>query len=133
MPIACICESPTRIHLGILVHGKLRLSKISGINNVYRLRIWEFNHNVNEYGPESWSLMHEVIEVKRKRVIAFHPYNGNVIFLLRDYVIWRHMRLEQTRMKKLTKLPSDFRNKFVKALTIMHLLCPTAIPALASI
>ncbi|PON52038.1 hypothetical protein TorRG33x02_309720 [Trema orientale] len=96
-----------RVNLGV-VRGKLRLSKFCRAKkNGLRLRIRELDINFKDVGdPGTWSLIHDVIVEKRRSywavgVISFHPNNGNVVFCY-VILIFGDLRLEQTKMRKLT-------------------------------
>ncbi|KAM6557086.1 hypothetical protein CsatB_004105 [Cannabis sativa] len=120
-----------------LVQGKLRLShlvitKIDG----FVLKIWELD-NENHCGDKDdgvWILVHyfEKKEWKggRMYVIAFHPQDGNIIFLLhRKRYIYRY-NIKKKRMKKIGEFKEDRLAKALYTYTLVHPLWPTSIPYL---
>ena len=80
-----------KVRLGV-VQGRLRLSLIlPEIESTgHNLKVWEFN----EDGEDSWLLVNDVV-LKRETaimsfVLALHPSNGDVIFVVCDQEIYQY-------------------------------------------
>ncbi|GMN42602.1 hypothetical protein TIFTF001_011812 [Ficus carica] len=81
------------VRLGV-VRGRLRLSQLYMVKRYgFVLKVWELNPTKSP-NTTSWSLVHEVRLKKGDTnwmyVVAFHPYKGNVMFLLRNNVLCRY-------------------------------------------
>ncbi|PON95614.1 F-box domain containing protein, partial [Trema orientale] len=133
-----------RFRLG-LVKERLRLSQLlpnesAGIGFV--LKVWELNYNYvddcndNDGFSWTWTLVHNV-EVKDRHklrlfVIAFHPNNGNVIFLLRGYRHIYQYDIVEGKMKQVGKLPDEAKKSCyadLQVFTLVHPFWPTLLPS----
>ncbi|PON65812.1 hypothetical protein TorRG33x02_269880 [Trema orientale] len=137
-------SSEIKVRLG-LVRGQLRLSQLH-INKRkgFVLKVWELNYdnNSNNYNNSDnddgtsrmWALVHHVRVKKwideRQHVIAFHPENGNVIFLLFNRRDIYQYDIGEEIMEKVGQLPDDGRGIYVENIrtyTLAHPLWPTPI------
>lgn len=147
------CAREDYVHLGV-VRGKLRLLQLFMIKRYgYVLKIWELNHNDNNTSGDnnvasssslsntSWILVHEVRPNKGGKNMmhfcAFHPYNSDVIFLLRKNVICRY-EIGVGEYEKVGELPDSVKNDrnpwpAVQTFPLVHPPWPTRIPALPSV
>ncbi|PON93302.1 hypothetical protein TorRG33x02_108730 [Trema orientale] len=91
-----------------VVQGRLRLSQLLKFKGDFVLKIWELNDN-NSGGD--WLLVHHVrltsAKTYKTRVAAFHPNNGNVIFMLHnsEREIYRY-EIGEEKFEKIGRLPS---------------------------
>ncbi|PON95364.1 F-box domain containing protein [Trema orientale] len=122
-----------------VVQGRLRLSQIyRGIKRVlgFVLRIWELVNCDYDNDDASWLLVHDVTltEVKANKmfVAAFHPVNGDVIFLFHDLDVCQYHIREDT-----VEIVEEFSKLndcgYLDAISLVHPLWPTTIPSLPSI
>ncbi|POO00215.1 F-box domain containing protein [Trema orientale] len=135
-------SSKGKVCLGV-VRGQLRLLQLHKINqSCFGLKVWE----LIDYGDvtRSWILVHEV---KLKGVdeifeLAFHPNNGDAIFVVRDRIIYQY-EIENEKYEKISEFPYDDYGenvdqersvaRFPNVFIIMQPLWPTSIPELPSI
>lgn len=110
------------VRLG-LVQGQLRMSQVYRFNgSSCFLKVWEliYNEDYNNGGDNSstsWLLVHDVKVDKEKteggqklHVIAFHPENGDVIFLLRGADVYKY-EIGSNKCEKVWEVPiSDDRS-----------------------
>ncbi|EXB94760.1 hypothetical protein L484_003325 [Morus notabilis] len=84
------------VRLG-LVQGRLRMSRLTKVrDSTFNLKVWELIYSDHDDNASSnfWLLVHDVkVNMKntfRHVIIAFHPENGDVIFLLNDFDIYQY-------------------------------------------
>ncbi|KAM6581654.1 hypothetical protein CsatA_005428 [Cannabis sativa] len=135
-----------RVRIGV-VREQLRLSQLYKENNVFLLKIWEFNFDEDEecdvdYLSSKWSLVHEVnvecFKTRNLRVVSFHPDDGNLIFLLQDsYIIYQY-DIVRNKFSKVGQFPfihwvlSNLITRKFQVHTLLHPLFPTPLPILGS-
>ena len=134
-------SSKGKVCLGV-VSGQLRLLELVKINQAcFKLKVWELIDYGDAY--RSWLLVHDV---KLKRVdelfeLAFHPNNGNAIFMVRDRNIYLY-EIESEKYQKISEFPYDDYGdnvnkrlvaRFLNVFTVTQPLLPTPIPPLVSI
>ncbi|PON64150.1 F-box domain containing protein [Parasponia andersonii] len=133
------------VRLG-LVCGRLRLSQLLVTQrNGFALKVWELNYDdgVNDGGDDHdgmWTLVHD-IRVKswtddRLYVFAFHPYDGNVLFVLFDKRDIYQYDIGEEKMEQMGQLPNGGERTFPARLrnyTLVHPFWPTPIPDLPSL
>ncbi|PON61038.1 F-box domain containing protein, partial [Parasponia andersonii] len=118
-----------------MVRGQLRLSQLVKIVEEAVLKVWELDCNNNN--DADWVLVHHArlkcTEETNTSVAAFHPYNGDVVFMLRDEEIYK-FEIGEEKYKKVgefrglglyctkEKLPGSLR-----AFTLVYPSWPTPI------
>ncbi|PON51572.1 hypothetical protein PanWU01x14_215090 [Parasponia andersonii] len=137
------------VRLG-LVRGRLRLSQLNiSKRKGFVLKIWELNYDNNfnydnsdddddddDGSSRMWTLVHDVRVKKwidrRQHVIAFHPENGNVIFLLFNCRHIYQYDIGEEMMEKVGQFSGDGDEICVgdiRTYTLVHPLWPTPIHA----
>ncbi|KAL5553069.1 hypothetical protein UlMin_040470 [Ulmus minor] len=131
--------------LGV-VCGRVRLSRISNINEDLELKIWELNYN--DDGSNSWVLKHnEKLRVSVKKFIiekvfmlGFDPNNGHMVYMACDNNICQY-NIEVHKFEKVGEFPFDKHElelfnydtgMYTVVMPIMHPTWPTQIPPLPS-
>lgn len=129
-----------------VVRGRLRLSQMQFLRTdelKFDLKVWELSHSNN--GNLKWILGHEV-RLKRRNtykmfvgVAAFHPNNGNEIFMFCGCELYKY-KIGQGKHEKVGKLPNpDFEHnpyvltRYLSKFTLIHPSWPTSIPTLPSL
>ncbi|PON35049.1 hypothetical protein PanWU01x14_339330 [Parasponia andersonii] len=127
-----------------VVQGRLRLSQLLKTNQKFVLKVWELNHNSNDNFVH-WLLVHEVRlkrnlnRTNRMFMAAFHPNNGDVIFVFCDHDLYRY-KIGEGKYKKVGQLPhlkyptnnADKLTRYFRTCTLVHPTWPTLIPILPS-
>lgn len=98
------------------------------------MKVWEYNNDIDE-----WILVHNKVKwaaaLTSNRmiyVLAFHPNDGDVIFLASNFDTYLY-DIRKDKYKKLgefPKIPEDkgmFSLSLAGCFTFMHPLCPTSI------
>ncbi|XP_060963774.1 uncharacterized protein LOC133033170 isoform X1 [Cannabis sativa] len=112
---------------------------------VYSVKVWELNYDNNngdDGKTSSWSLVHEFekrgIGFKSKYVVvmAFHPTNGDVLFILFDNIHVYQYDIREDKMEKFYQFLDDpgyhaFGIR-LQHFPIVYPFWPTKIPALTS-
>ena len=118
--------------------GQLRFSHLRKINlGYFELRVWELNYDFDGYS--SWHLVckfrMERANTNKMIQLAFHPYNGNVIFLLSDNQFCRY-EIETCKFEELGQWPNEIiiqkRGFQVSTYCLLHPPWPTPIATLPS-
>ena len=113
--------------------GKLRMSQLfTDVGSRLVLKVWELRC-CDKNASTSWSLVHNVaLEIKGGwiYVLAFHPSNGNVVFLFRDNEVWRYDILEE-KGENVGQFPVEitFPDAYISLFTLRHSSWPTPVPA----
>ena len=128
--------------LGV-VQNRVRLAqrfKVHNSVNVYGftfvLKVWEFNcdNGGGSRPADYWRLVHNVIGEMAKTTImfveAFHPNNGDLIFLLTDHGFYRYdikgVKYEKVQMSEVPHLGRH-------DITFAHPVWPSSIPNLSNV
>ncbi|PON32266.1 F-box domain containing protein, partial [Parasponia andersonii] len=132
-----------KVRLG-LVRGRLRLSQLLITKrNGFVLKVWELNCDNNasyddDGSSKRWTLVHDVRVKKwidkRQFVIAFHPENGNVLYLLFNRLHIYQYDIGEEIMEKVGQLPDNVGGEGfcvgdIRTYALVHPLWPTPIPA----
>ncbi|CAH9130633.1 unnamed protein product [Cuscuta epithymum] len=110
------------------------------------VKIWELNHRTN-----SWTLVHDTcfndkpppygfqvakVNMFHIRTVAFHPHDGNVLFLVVDRCVFQY-HISQGEYNKVDQLCADLRNEkgeffhsmpaneCITSFTLLHSIWPT--------
>ncbi|PON96519.1 hypothetical protein TorRG33x02_077920 [Trema orientale] len=112
--------SKGKVQLGV-VRGQLRLLKLIKVNQAcFGLKIWE----LVDYGDEiavrttsssSWLLVHDVKlkDAQNVFVLAFHPNNGDAIFVVRDRKVYLYV-IGEEKYEEIGEFPCDNYDDNVK-------------------
>ncbi|KAF4400242.1 hypothetical protein G4B88_019451 [Cannabis sativa] len=134
------------IRLG-LVQGRLRISLTTFITKkrrVYSVKVWELNYDNNngdDGKTSSWCLVHDFeksgigFNSKYVVVMAFHPTNGDVLFILFDNIHVYQYDIREDKMEKVYQFPHPGYHAFgmrLQHFPIVYPFWPTKIPALTS-
>ena len=126
------------VHIGV-VQGRLRLSQMFRIKRLgFVLKIWELVNYDYDNDDASWLLVHDVRVTRRKTnqmfVVAFHPINGDVIFLFRDNDIYQYYISEDLNeiVGGFPELQKTAASGSLDVFSLVHPLWPTTIPSLPS-
>ncbi|EXB62855.1 hypothetical protein L484_008705 [Morus notabilis] len=94
-----------------LVQGQLRMSQIYRLKDSrFALKVWELIYNsIDDDASTSWILVHDVkVDMENTRnkliAIAFHPENGDVIFLLYSFGTYRY-EIVSNKFEKVREYP----------------------------
>ncbi|PON90713.1 F-box domain containing protein [Trema orientale] len=128
-----------------LVQGRLRLSQLIKVvgDNSFVLKVWELNCDKDGVFT-SWLLMHNVSFKRPKTdkiaVIAFHPNDGDVVFMVRNHNIYKY-EIEEDKYEKVGRFPDRFLGRkfsstrkqtftdHLKVFTLVHPALPILIPS----
>ncbi|KAF4351172.1 hypothetical protein F8388_024203 [Cannabis sativa] len=135
------------IRLG-LVQGRLRISLVTFLTRrkrIFSVKVWELNYD-NNNGDDgkttSWSLVHDFekrgIPFKYKYVVvmAFHPTNDNVLFILFDNIHVYQYEIREEKMEKIYQFPDPGYLQFgirVQNFPFVYPFWPTKIPTFPSL
>ncbi|PON86940.1 F-box domain containing protein [Trema orientale] len=117
--------------------GRVRFAHLRKINTGYfELRVWELS--CDDDGIAAWDLVHHVrIErenTKKMVPLAFHPSNGDAIFMSCDDIQFCQYEFKTYKYKELGEWPDqmEIRKWRVSVSSLVHPPWPKSIPTLSS-
>ncbi|KAL5563953.1 hypothetical protein UlMin_033700 [Ulmus minor] len=115
--------------------GRLRLSQRCKVGDCLGLKVWELRE-YDQNAQTSWSLVHNVaLEIGLPLpwifVLALHPSNTNIVFLLWNDEVFQY-DISERKNKKLGKFPVSITmpSMTLSIFPLMHSSWPTPVPAL---